>query len=137
MGLRKDLEEAVDKIVLQRAGPRMQGQSCRAAMGLHDEALEFRRYALYADMADSTLLVDNQKVNVAAETYKSYMACAAHIIKDAGGTITAYDGDRVMGIFIGEQKNTSAARSSSYSPKWSLISTLTLLRQGMGWTLTK
>ena len=63
-------------------------------------------------MADSTLLVDNQKVNVAAETYKSYMACAAHIIKDAGGTITAYDGDRVMGIFIGEQKNTTAAKTA-------------------------
>jgi|SRR6266481_8097193 len=40
------------------------------------------------------------------------MVCAARIIKNAGGTITAYDGDRIMGIFIGESKNTTAAKTA-------------------------
>jgi class 3 adenylate cyclase len=38
--------------------------------------------------------------------------CAAKIIADFGGEITAYDGDRVMAVFIGERKNTRAARSA-------------------------
>jgi len=39
-----------------------------------------------------------------------YLHCAAKIISDEGGSITAYDGDRIMGVFIGDLKNTSAAR---------------------------
>ena len=46
----------------------------------------------------------------AAEVYKSYLTCAAKIIKSEGGTITAYDGDRIMAVFIGKTKNTTAAR---------------------------
>ena len=65
---------------------------------------------LYADLADSTELVDQHKPHFAAEVYKAYLHCAAKIIRAEGGTITAYDGDRVMGIFIGNTKNTSAAR---------------------------
>ena len=48
----------------------------------------------------------------AAEIYKSFLLCAARILKNEGGTITAYDGDRVMAVFIGGSKNTSAARSA-------------------------
>ena len=65
---------------------------------------------LYADLADSTELVDQYKPLFAAEVYKAYLHCAARIVRDEGGIITAYDGDRVMGIFIGDSKNTSAAR---------------------------
>jgi class 3 adenylate cyclase len=40
------------------------------------------------------------------------MVCAARIVKNNGGTITAYDGDRIMGIFIGKTKNTTAAKTA-------------------------
>lgn len=46
----------------------------------------------------------------AAEVYKSYLYCAAKIIRASGGIVTAYDGDRVMGVFIGDSKNTNAAK---------------------------
>jgi class 3 adenylate cyclase len=36
--------------------------------------------------------------------------CASELIKNNGGTITAFDGDRVMGVFIGDVKNSSAAK---------------------------
>ena len=65
---------------------------------------------LYADLDGSTNLVDQQLPNFAAEIYKTYLLCAAKIIKSEGGVITAYDGDRIMAIFIGNTKNTSAAR---------------------------
>lgn len=66
---------------------------------------------LYADLSGSTSLVDNYKPRFAAEVYKSYLACAAPILKNEGGTITAYDGDRIMAVFIGKLKNTSAVRA--------------------------
>jgi class 3 adenylate cyclase len=43
----------------------------------------------------------------AAEIYKSYLISACRIIRDNGGEITAFDGDRVMAVFIGNMKNTN------------------------------
>ncbi|MCE7915734.1 MAG: adenylate/guanylate cyclase domain-containing protein [Nitrosomonas sp. PRO4] len=67
---------------------------------------------LYADIADSTKLVDNYHAHVAAEVYKAFLHCAAKIISSESGEITAYDGDRVMAVFIGKTKNTSAVRTA-------------------------
>ena len=39
------------------------------------------------------------------------MRCAAKIIRSEGGEIVAYDGDRVMAIYLGDAKNTSAVRT--------------------------
>jgi class 3 adenylate cyclase len=38
--------------------------------------------------------------------------CSARIIKDESGEVTAYDGDRVMAIFIGSDSCDRAARSA-------------------------
>jgi class 3 adenylate cyclase len=66
---------------------------------------------LYADIASSTGLVNSHATFFAAEVYKTFLACAAKIIKDQKGVITAYDGDRVMGVFLGDEKNNSAVRA--------------------------
>jgi class 3 adenylate cyclase len=65
---------------------------------------------LYADLDGSTDMVDTKKWEFSAEIYKTFLKCASDIIKDEGGVITAYDGDRVMAVFTGSSKNTSAAR---------------------------
>lgn len=65
---------------------------------------------LYADLDGSTNMVDNYKWEFSAEVYKSYFRCASQIIKSESGNITAYDGDRVMAVFTGNSKNTSAVR---------------------------
>lgn len=67
---------------------------------------------LYADMADSTVLVDSQSAEFAAEIYKTFLNCASRIIKYNGGVVTAYDGDRVMAVFLGGNKNTSAVKAA-------------------------
>lgn len=36
----------------------------------------------------------------------------AKIIRSEGGVITSYDGDRIMAVYIGDYKNTSAARTA-------------------------
>jgi class 3 adenylate cyclase len=67
---------------------------------------------LYADIDESTKLVQTYQWWFAAEIYKAYLRCASSIIKSEGGVITAYDGDRVMAIFLGDAKNTSAVRAA-------------------------
>jgi class 3 adenylate cyclase len=63
-------------------------------------------------MSDSTILVDSKTPYFAAEVYKSYLICAARIVKIAFGAITAYDGDRIMAVFIGNDKEERAVRSA-------------------------
>ena len=79
-------------------------------VGLSNEAVKLEGTVLYADLADSTMLVDKEKASFAAEIYKNYLHCASKIIENEGGVITAFDGDRVMAVFIGDYKNTEAAR---------------------------
>lgn len=67
---------------------------------------------LYADLDGSTQMVDKFKWPFAAEIYKGYLRCAAQIIRAQGGAITAYDGDRIMAIYTGDTKNTSAVKTA-------------------------
>lgn len=79
---------------------------------LGNDAVNLQATVLYADLAESTALVDGHTAVFAAEVYKSYLHCAAKIIKSQGGSITAYDGDRVMAVYIGDMKNSRAVKSA-------------------------
>jgi len=68
---------------------------------------------LYADIDGSTDMVNSYSDTFSAEVYKAYLHCASQIIKRNGGVITAYDGDRVMGIFYNDRsRNTNAAAAA-------------------------
>lgn len=67
---------------------------------------------LYADLAESTAMVDTKIPKFSAEVYKAFLATAGRVIQEFGGTITAYDGDRIMAVYLGEYKNTNAAKSA-------------------------
>jgi class 3 adenylate cyclase len=78
---------------------------------LDNTAVHFdRATVLYADLAGSTRMVDEHKWHFAGEVYKNYLYSASRLIRNEGGVITAYDGDRVMGIFISDNQSTSAAK---------------------------
>lgn len=62
----------------------------------------------YADICASTAMVDTLSDDRAAEYYKAFLHCAAKIIKRNDGVITAYDGDRVMAVFLGKSKEDHA-----------------------------
>lgn len=64
---------------------------------------------LYADLADSTELVTYDR-QMAAKIFKCFLTCCTKLIKHNNGHIRSFDGDRVMGVFIGDYKNTSAAK---------------------------
>jgi class 3 adenylate cyclase len=75
----------------------------------HAKDLE-KATVLYADLDGSTNMVDSYDWTFSAEVYKTYLRCAAAVIRSESGTITSYDGDRIMAIFTGESKNTEAVR---------------------------
>jgi class 3 adenylate cyclase len=82
------------------------------AVRLGNDGVTLHGTVLYADLVDSTQLVDGFKDYFAAEIYKSYLVVACRIIRSEGGEITAFDGDRVMAVYVGKSKNTSAARTA-------------------------
>ena len=113
MALKEDLEEAVSKI-FREIWTERNGQDVPLPenLKLGNDAVKLDATVLYADMSDSTKLVDSYKPQFAAEIYKAYLTCAAKIVKSEGGNIAAYDGDRIMAVFIGDSKNTTAAKTA-------------------------
>ena len=81
-----------------------------ADVKLGNDAVKLEAACLYTDMAGSTALVDGYKPWFAAKVYKTFLHCASKLIRADGGVITAFDGDRVMGVFLGDGMRTSAAR---------------------------
>ena len=111
MALSEDLAGEV-KNIFATSWQERDGQKVPEAadVRLGNDAVKLQATVLYADLAESTSLVDKHKASFAAEVYKSYLHCASKIISAEGGVITAFDGDRVMAVFIGKNKNTSAVR---------------------------
>lgn len=113
MALGDDLRSEVHKILRERWTTRS-GRTVPETddLKLSNDAVILDGTVLYADLDDSTELVDTRSRAFAAEIYKSYLVCAARIIRAEGGTITGYDGDRIMAVFIGNAKNSIAARTA-------------------------
>ena len=77
---------------------------------LGNHAVKLDGTVLYADLADSTDLVVNESA-ICRRSLQDLPPVASRIIRELGGEITAFDGDRVMGVFIGDSKNTSATKA--------------------------
>lgn len=113
MGLVEDYTEAVEDIFNQTWKTR-EGQKVPEPedLQLGNDAVHLNGTVLYADLDESTNLVDSYIPEFAAKIYKAYLSCAAKVIKSEGGVITSYDGDRIMAVYIGDSKNSSAAQSA-------------------------
>jgi adenylate cyclase len=64
---------------------------------------------LYADLAESTRLAREFGPSIAAKIVRAYLSTMTQIVKHDGGHVRSFDGDRVMGVFVGDGKNSSAA----------------------------
>lgn len=103
-----DVESIFGKPWTERAGL-VVPSATDLCLGSNDAVTFNEATILYADLSGSTQMVDTKKPRFAAEVYRAYLALAARVIRSQGGVITAYDGDRVMAVFLGTTKNTSAA----------------------------
>ncbi len=113
MSLGDDLNSEVRKILRERWTTR-QGSVVPDPedLGLGNDAVLLDGTVLYADLNGSTNLVETKEPGFAAEVYKCFLTCAARIIRAEGGEITAYDGDRIMAVYLGGSKNTDAASTA-------------------------
>lgn len=79
---------------------------------LVDGAVQVKAVFLYADLADSTGLAENHPRETTAKVIRSYLNAATRVIRNRSGEIRSFDGDRVMGIFIGDDAPNRAARAA-------------------------
>lgn len=113
MGLAEDLRSEV-AVTFDSRWTERDGNVVLAdeSIKLTNDGVNIQATVLYADIADSTILVDKYMSWFAAEIYKTFLRCAAKIISSEGGVVTAYDGDRVMAVYVGGTKNTAAVRTA-------------------------
>ncbi|MBD8479763.1 adenylate/guanylate cyclase domain-containing protein [Microbacterium sp. CFBP 8794] len=113
MTLAEELSEYA-KNTHQKVWTRRKGQIVPSTddITMGNQAVDLDAVVLYADLKDSTGLVDDYSDEFASEIYKNYLYAVSKIIKANGGTITAFDGDRVMAVYIGDSKNSAAARTA-------------------------
>ena len=113
MSLGEDLAKTVEEILTQKWDTRQEKKVPKPGdLRLSNGAMQLNGTVLYADLDASTTLVDSHPPGFAAKIYKTYLSCAARIIKDEEGDITAYDGDRIMAVYVGDEKNVCAVRSA-------------------------
>ena len=113
MALKDDLKAQVETIFSSQWATR-NGQVVPSPgdVKLSNDAVKLNGTVLYADLSQSTAMVLAEQPWFSAEVYKTFLHCAAKIVKDSGGTITAYDGDRIMAVYLGGNKNTNAVKAA-------------------------
>lgn len=123
MGILSDLQAHAEETFRSRWETR-EGRVVPAPtdLKLSNDTVEFERATvLYADLSSSTTMVNTLGWMKAAEIYKSFLFCSGKIIRESEGIITSYDGDRVMGIFIGDMQTTNAAKCA-LKINWAVLS---------------
>jgi uridylate cyclase len=80
------------------------------AVALNGGAIELDATFLYADMANSSKMAKYFDQRVTAKILKSFHLTSGKLIKNLGGVIQSFDGDRVMGVFTGKDKNIRAVK---------------------------
>lgn len=73
---------------------------------------------LYADVVDSSRLAQSVDAETAARVIRMYLSMAVRVLRHQGGHIRSFDGDRVMAVFMGDSKNSSAFRSALAINYW-------------------
>ncbi len=73
-------------------------------------AVEISATFLYADLANSSRMAKTFDRRLTAKILKSFLAAVSKLILHNDGKIVSFDGDRVMGVFYGDSKNTNAAK---------------------------
>lgn len=113
MGLSEDLSKGVDSILSTkwdvRKGTKVPNtEDVKLAGG----GVELEATVLYADLAQSSKLATDFQRRTAAKVIKSFLFCCTKLITVHDGIVTSFDGDRVMGVYVGNTKNTNAGNTA-------------------------
>lgn len=81
-------------------------------VALSNGAKEVDATYLYADLADSSRYAQTLYRDVTGKIIRSYINTSSRILNHFDGEIRSFDGDRVMAIFMGENKEWRAVRAA-------------------------
>lgn len=113
MSLHDDIKSAVNNVLgnsfSQREGHKVPSSE---DVALANGAVKIEAAFLYADLAGSGTIARSCPWHTTAKLIRAYLDCAVRIIRAHGGAIRSFDGDRVMGVFVGEYKRTNATKSA-------------------------
>ncbi|RCW24681.1 class 3 adenylate cyclase [Ciceribacter lividus] len=76
---------------------------------LKNGAVKIDAAFLYADLAGSAKLSKACPWSTTAKIIRAFLDCSTRLIIKHGGHVRSFDGDRVMGVFIGDSKNSNAS----------------------------
>jgi adenylate cyclase len=142
----EDVRDAVDEIVNTTWSIR-DGRVVPTTeqIALTNGAVRLKAAYLFADLADSSVAAQRLDPRITGKIIRSYLDAASRIIKRFGGEIRSFDGDRVMGIFIGADKDANAVKTAlgihwavrdvlapSFQERWSKLSKTYKLEHGVG-----
>ncbi len=113
MGISADVKSAIDDIITTSWNTRS-GRTVpeTSDVSLSNGAVMLDATYLYADMAGSSKLAQTAPDEVVAKVIRTYLNAATRLIRHYGGEIRSFDGDRVMGIFIGTDQSTKAVKAA-------------------------
>lgn len=110
MSLHDDLEAEVQHVVNVKWDERdAQVVPATDTVVLDGGLAKLTATVLYADLADSTSIARADRY-MAARLFKAFLVSSSRLIRELGGSIRSFDGDRVMGVFIGDSKNSNAVK---------------------------
>lgn len=67
---------------------------------------------LFMDIRKSSQLHEQYGFTKAAKIYQSFHDINVRVIEENSGSVRAFDGDRVMGVFVGASKNSNAVKAA-------------------------
>lgn len=67
---------------------------------------------LFMDIRKSSKLHETYGFTKAAKIYQSFHDINVRVIEENDGYVRAFDGDRVMGVFVGSSKNSNAVKAA-------------------------
>ena len=114
--IRRDVSSTISSAWKVRKGRTVPSTESIALVG---GAVELEAAFLYADLANSSRLARDLDRRVAAKILKSFLATTTRLIRARGGAVVSFDGDRVLGVFVGDLKNTNAAKCA-LQIKWTV-----------------
>ena len=105
--LKNDVQTIIDKLWDKRKGQKVPSTT---SVKLSGGAVELDATFLYADLASSSKMAKELDRRITAKIMKSFLTATCRVIRSLGGSIVSFDGDRVMAIFVGDFKNSNAAK---------------------------
>lgn len=120
MTLKDDLTKARDEIVGTGFTVRKGLVVPKSADVGFNEAVQLDATYLYSDMVDSSGLVKISPKETVGKVLRLYLDLSVRIIRARGGHIRSFDGDRVMGIFIGAGRQDKAVQAAMQI-KWACM----------------